>query len=119
MYDAALIMLGTNDLAQKGVTAQEIAAAITQLHTVCHSFGIQTVALPILPNYFSCTTSRDDLVAYQTTRRQVNRLLEEWTVPTCCPTFSLACRIGTYKDGWTTIHLAAQTAHECAERRRH
>ena len=80
MYDAALIMLGTNDLAQ-GVTAEAIVAAITQLHTVCHSFGIRTVALPILPNYFSYT-SRKDLVAYQTTRQQVNHLLEEWTVPT-------------------------------------
>lgn len=72
-------MLGTTDLAREGVTAQEIVAAIIQLHMVCHSYGVQTVALPIPPNRAS-STPRDDLVMFENTRQQVNRLLKEWTV---------------------------------------
>ncbi len=100
MYDAALIMLGTNDLTQQGITAHQIVAAITQLHTVCHSFGVRTVALPILPNFWSCTP-REDLVAYRTMRQQVNCLLEEWTVQPRLRCVSHIC-IGTCKQGKPT-----------------
>lgn len=83
-------MLGTNDLAQEGVTAQEIVAAITQLHMVCHSYGLRTVALPIPPSRAS-STPREDLVMYQNTRQQVNRLLKDWTVIVAMR-FLLSCR---------------------------
>ena len=91
-YDAALIMLGTNDLAHKGVTAEQVVAAIVEMHTVCHSYGLRTVALPIPPSFFSAT-KRDDLVEYQTMRIRVNAQLKEWAVRW---KFTLFCRVRLY-----------------------
>ena len=80
MYDAALIMLGTNDLAKTELSAGDILTAITELHTLCHSYGLRTVALPIPPNRFSAMPARgrEDLVQYQARRERVNCLLKEW-----------------------------------------
>jgi lysophospholipase L1-like esterase len=80
MYDAALIMLGTNDLAQMELSAEDILTAITELHALCHSYGLRTVALPIPPNRFSSVPARgrEDLVQYQARWERVNCLLKEW-----------------------------------------
>ena len=82
-YTAALVQLGTNDLADSTAvggsrTAEEILAAITSIHTLCHTHGLKTVALPIPPNKHSATkaTARNGLAPYQAMREQVNGLLQ-------------------------------------------
>merc|ERR1712070_1319949 len=49
-FDLALIMLGTNDLAVKGMTAKKVVNNIQILHRVCHMKSIPTVALSIPDN---------------------------------------------------------------------
>ena len=71
------MQLGTNDLADSSATAESIFQSIRQLHEVCHSYGIRTAALPIPPNKAS-SLARPALESYQSMRRRVNELLEEW-----------------------------------------
>jgi ASC-1-like (ASCH) protein len=48
--DGVLLMAGTNDLASDA-TADEVLAAIRELHRVCvHEFGLKTIALSVPPN---------------------------------------------------------------------
>lgn len=44
--DVVLIMLGTNDVGW-GLAAEDVAANVIRLHTLCHDRGLHTVVLPL------------------------------------------------------------------------
>jgi lysophospholipase L1-like esterase len=69
--DLVLIMAGTNDLG-KNRRPEAVLDDLRQLHAVCHSFGVPTVALPPPPAPSQPGT------AWDRARRQLHELLAAW-----------------------------------------
>lgn len=72
-FDLALIMAGTNDLGSKRAVAEDVAQDIIDLHSVCHSTGIRTVALSVPPNEAVNESRR-----YRAKWQKTNTILHSW-----------------------------------------
>jgi len=71
-FHLALIMAGTNDLADLD-GAQDIASSIQKLHSTCHEVALHTVALAIPPSKATCVSKR-----FGKFHKTVNASLETW-----------------------------------------
>ncbi|CAE8634549.1 unnamed protein product, partial [Polarella glacialis] len=77
-FDLVFIMLGTNDLGKS--EPEEIAAAIQELHSVCHQAGVPTVVMSV-PQSKATFKSRG-LGKIAKCHDKVNRLLHNWATGT-------------------------------------
>lgn len=96
-FDAALIMAGTNDLADEPEAA-EVAQNLCLLHRACHAAGVPTVALSVPPSRVS---QKEAPLARL--RREVNSLLKQWAEG------KGAHRPGRGKNGGTGVLLYVDT----------
>jgi len=76
-FDLALIMLGTNDIAEGGTSPEDILTRVQELHMACHNHGVRTVVLSVPPNGVAAAAAEPD-EAYLASWQQLNRVLEEW-----------------------------------------
>lgn len=81
-HDLVLIMAGTNDLG-RGTSLEVLSGAVAQLHAVCHSRGVPTVAL-------APPLSTAALQEWTATRRQLAGLMAGWPRgdPRACVAFA-------------------------------
>jgi lysophospholipase L1-like esterase len=73
-YSAVVILAGTNDLADDGVSAAAVFSRLQRLHEACYAAGVlRTVAIGVPESVYGSRNRRHDAV-----RCEVNSLLAAW-----------------------------------------